>query len=76
MLKVANNMRSTNCSNTLRNMHNNARENITRTRAERKVGYFFVAHPVLTISKILTFTYIGQKFHFKNCFCINILNIT
>jgi len=34
----------TNCSNTLRNMHTDARENITRTRAKRKGGYFFVAH--------------------------------
>jgi len=31
----------TNCSNTLRNIHTNARENITRTRAKRKSGYFF-----------------------------------
>jgi hypothetical protein len=46
MLKVANNMRSTNCSNTLRSIHTNARKNITRTRAKRKAGYFFVAHPV------------------------------
>ena len=36
----------TNFSNTLRNIHTNARENITRTRAKRKAGYFFVAHPV------------------------------
>jgi len=36
----------TNCSNTLRNIHINARENITRTRAKRKAGYFFVAHTV------------------------------
>ena len=36
----------TNCSNTLRNIHTNARENIARTRAKRKAGYFFVAHPV------------------------------
>jgi hypothetical protein len=34
----------TNCSNTLRNMHTNARENITRTYAKRKAGYFFVAY--------------------------------
>jgi len=33
-----------NCSNTLRNTHTNARENITRTHAKRKVGHFFVAH--------------------------------
>ena len=38
----------TNCSNTLRNIHTNARENITRTRAKRKAGYFFVAHSVHT----------------------------
>jgi len=38
----------TNCSNALRNVHTNARENITRTRAKRKTGYFFVAHPVHT----------------------------
>ena len=36
----------TNCSNTLGNLHTNARENITRTRAKRKAGYFFVAHSV------------------------------
>jgi len=38
----------TNCSNTLRNIHTNARENITRTRAKRKVGHFFVANSVLS----------------------------
>ena len=32
---------------TLRNIHTNARENITRTRAKRKAGYFFVPHFVL-----------------------------
>jgi len=37
----------TNCSNTLRNTHTNARENITRTRAKCKVGYFFVVYPLL-----------------------------
>ena len=37
----------TNCSNTLRYIHTNARENITKTRAKRKAGYFFVAHPML-----------------------------
>jgi len=42
-----------NCSNTLRNIHTTARENITRIRAKRKVGYFFVAHPVLTIVLLL-----------------------
>ena len=36
----------TNCSKTLRNIHTNARENITRTRAKRKASYFFVAHSV------------------------------
>jgi len=40
----------TNCSNTLRNIHNNARENSTRTRAKRKAGYFFVAHSVYYVS--------------------------
>ena len=34
----------TSCSNTLRNIHTNARDNITRTRAKWKVGYFFVSH--------------------------------
>ena len=34
----------TNCSNTLRNIHTNARENITRIRAKPKAGYFTVAH--------------------------------
>ena len=37
----------TNCSNTLPNMHTNVRQNITRTRAKRKAGYFFVAHPII-----------------------------
>ena len=37
----------TNCSNTLRNIHTKARENITRTRAKRKAGNFFVAYLVL-----------------------------
>jgi len=37
----------TNCSNTLRIIHTNDRENITTTRAKRKAGYFFVAHSVL-----------------------------
>ena len=36
----------TKCSNTLRNIHTNARENVTRTRAKRKAGYFFVGHSV------------------------------
>ena len=38
----------TNCSDTLRNIHvhTNARQNITRTLAKWKAGYFFVAHPV------------------------------
>ena len=36
----------TNCSNTLRNIRTKARENITRTRAKRKAGYFFVVHTV------------------------------
>ena len=39
----------TNCSDTLHNICTNARQNITRTRAKRKAGYSFVAHPVLTI---------------------------
>jgi len=37
---------STNCSNTLRNIHTNARENITKTHAKWKAGFFFVAHSV------------------------------
>ena len=36
----------TNCSDTLRNKHTNARENITSTRSKRKAGCFFVAHSV------------------------------
>jgi hypothetical protein len=36
----------TNYSSTLRDIHTNARENITRTRAKRKAGYFFEAHSV------------------------------
>ena len=31
---------------TLPNIHTHVGENITRTRAKRKAGYFFVAHPV------------------------------
>jgi len=31
---------------TLRNTPTHVRQNITRTRAKRKKGYFFVAHPV------------------------------
>jgi len=41
----------TNCSNTLRNIHTNARENTTRTSAKRKAGYFFVAHSVYTVCR-------------------------
>ena len=37
----------TDCSDTLRNIHTNARENITRTLAKRKAGFFFMAHSVL-----------------------------
>ena len=45
----------TNCSNTLRNIHTDARENITRTCAKRKAGYFFVDHSVLlSQTKILS----------------------
>ena len=36
----------TNCSNIGRNIHTNAKENITSTRAKRKAGYFLVAHSV------------------------------
>jgi len=50
----------TNCSNTLRNIHNDTRENIRRTRAKRKVGYFFLFHPVqfqcLPMLSVLTYT--------------------
>jgi hypothetical protein len=45
MLKVTARL-LTNFSNTLRNIHTNARENITRTRPKRKAGYFIMAHPV------------------------------
>jgi len=41
------------CSNTLRNIHTNGRENITRTRTKRKAGYFFVAHPILAVLILL-----------------------
>jgi len=37
----------TNCSNTLRNIHTNVREDTTRKRAKRKVGYF--SWPILYI---------------------------
>ena len=46
MLKVVTARLLTNCSNTLRNIHTNGRENITWARAKRKAGYFFVAHSV------------------------------
>ena len=36
----------TNCSNTLRNVRTNARENIRRTRAKWKAGYFYLAQSV------------------------------
>ena len=36
----------TDCSNALRNIYTNARENITRTREKWKAGYFFLAHSV------------------------------
>ena len=36
----------TNCSNTPRIIHTNARENITRILPKRKAGYFFVVHTV------------------------------
>jgi len=48
----------TNCSNTLRNIHTNARENITRTRAKQKAGYFFVAHPAV-LTKILNTQFVS-----------------
>jgi len=31
-------------------LYNNARQNITRTRAKRKAGYFFLAHSVYVFS--------------------------
>jgi len=43
----------TNCSNTLRNIHADARVNITKTRAKRKAGYFFVAHSVYLTHSLL-----------------------
>jgi len=42
----------TKCSHTLRNIHTNARENITRTREKLKAGCFFVAQP-LYVSSLL-----------------------
>ena len=39
----------TDCPNTLRDIHTNDRQNITRTRAKRKAGYYFVAHAVLLL---------------------------
>ena len=33
----------TNCSSTLRNIHTDARENITRTRTKGKADYFFLS---------------------------------
>jgi len=47
----------TNCSNTLRNIHTNARDNITRTRAKRKAGYFFVAHSSYILSPRYIFVF-------------------
>ena len=48
----------TNCSNTLRNIHTNARENITGTRAKWKAGYFFMAHPVCVCVCVYIYIYI------------------
>jgi len=50
----------TNCSNTQHNIHTNARENITRTRAKRKTSYFFVAHPVYGLQYNMTCLYGGM----------------
>jgi len=54
----------TNCSNTLCNIHTNACENITRTCAKSKMGYFFVAHPYNdTAFRVISYifgTYITQ----------------
>jgi len=47
----------TDCSNTLRNVHTNARQNITRRRAKRKAGYLFVAHPVDDDKILVKFLY-------------------
>jgi hypothetical protein len=55
----------TNFSNTLCNIHAKARENITRTHAKWKAGYFFVAHPVLSIA--LQFT---SKFLHLSLYCL------
>ena len=47
MLKVVRARLLTNGSNNLGNVHTNGRENITRTHAKRKAGYFFVARSVV-----------------------------
>ena len=52
----------TNCSDTLRNTHTNPRENITRKRLKRKVGYFFVAHPVYIHGRGLVLGHIGMGY--------------
>ena len=56
----------TNCSNTLHNIHTNARENITRTRAKRKAGYFFVAHSVLNNSSQYSVFVTNRKVYLVN----------
>ena len=60
----------TNCSNTLHNTHVNTRQNITRTRAKRKAGYFSVAHPALNI--VLQFT---SKFKHLSLYCLRHLTM-
>jgi len=47
----------TNYPNTLRNIHTNARENITRRRAKRKAGNFFMAHPVCVCVRVRACAY-------------------
>jgi len=50
----------TNCSNTLRNIHANARDNVTRILEKRKPGYFFVAHSVYSVTAHRKLNLCGQ----------------
>jgi hypothetical protein len=58
--------RLTNCSNTLRNIHTNAREDITRTRVKRWAGYFSVAHPLFEYTQKTGSRY----FHSVSAMCV------
>ena len=53
----------TNCSNSLRNIHNNNRQNITRTCAKWKAGYFSMAHLVYMVTNLTVSVLVGPCHH-------------